>query len=488
LIFRTPVYNARAFLIQASSMLTSNIVSFVLAGVSFLLLAACAPQTVQTFRATPVAQGATAPIYTATFTVTPSATHTLTPTLTPSATLTATPTLTSSPTRTMTLTPTQPLYTLTAPSPDGAPPPFSGATPVLSATDGWTCGDFPCEDDVEGFLRRIQVPEGYRVELYGRFPGQVMQIAVGPDERLYATVLERGTRSGAVYALAPGGEAERYSSGFVSPVGLAFQPGTDVLYVSARVTLERGGGLWRVPAGGGMPEPVITDLPCCFMEIDNQPNGIVFGPDGYLYMGVGALTDHAEPSNPARMRNEDIQPLEASILRIQPHTGDIEVYAEGLRNPYDLTFTSDGQLYATDSGLLTGEGDRLLKVNEGAHLGWPYWTARGCEGCPPMSPRLEITPDLYSFPPYTLPRGIVAYTGAQFPRSHFDALFVALWNAVEGGQQIVRIDPQDINEEYVPEPFVTGLIRPVDVALAPGGSLLVADYVYGYVWRVVYEG
>jgi glucose/arabinose dehydrogenase len=315
-----------------------------------------------------------------------------------------------------------------------------------------------------------------------------MQIAVGPDERLYATVLENGTREGVVYALIQGGEPIRYSGDFVSPLGLAFQPGTDVLYVSGRVTLEQGGGLWRVPSGGGTPEPVITDLPCCFMSIDNQPNGIVFGPDGYLYMGIGALTDHTEPPRGTRQRNVDLQPLEASILRIQPHTGEVEVFASGLRNPYDVTFTSDGQFYATDNGLLTGQGDRLLQIHQGAHYGWPYWAGRGCEGCPSTPPRLDITPDLYTFPPYTLPRGIVAYTGSQFPAHQFDALFVALWNGIEGGQRIVRIDPSEIGDGYTPEPFVTGLIRPVDVAMDADGALLVADYVYGHVWRVIYVG
>jgi hypothetical protein len=458
-----------------------------LAGAMFWL-AACAPQQAQTFRATPISQAATAPIYTDTPTFTPS------PTLTSSSTLTLTPTWTPSPTLTPSLTltptsePTQPLFTLTPPLERGAPPPFNGATPELSATDGWTCGDFPCEEDTEGFLRRIQVPQGYHVEPYGRFPGQVMQMTVGPDGRLYATVLEQGTRNGAVYALAQGGEPERYSGDFVSPVGLAFQPGTDVLYVSARVTLEQAGGLWKTPAGGGEPEPVITDLPCCFMAVDNQPNGIAFGPDGFLYMGIGALTDHTEPPAGQRRRNLDVLPFEASILRIQPHTGEAETFAAGLRNPYDLTFTSDGQFYATDSGLLTGQGDRLLAINPGAHYGWPYWTARGCEGCPSVPPGLDITSDLLTLPDYSLPRGLVAYTGTQFPANQFDALFVALWNGTEGGQRIVRIVPGEIGEGYTPEPFVTGLIRPIDVTTAPDGALLVADYVYGHIWRVVYKG
>ena len=445
-------------------------------------LVACAPQQAQTFRATPVVQGATAPIYTDTPTLTLSHTFTSSPTVTNTPTLTPSRTFTSSP------APTQQLFTLTQPSSEGAPPAYESLPPLISPTDGWSCGDFPCEADTEGFLRRIQVPQGYRVELYGRFPGQVMQIAFGSDERLYATVLVDGTRNGAVYAMAADGDPVRYSDDFVSPVGLAFQPGTDVLYVSARVTLEQGGGLWRVLPGGGSPEAVTTDLPCCFMAIDNQPNGIIFAPDGYLYMGIGALTDHTEPPRGARQRNVDLQPFEASILRIQPHTGEIEVFAEGLRNPYDLTFTSDGQFYATDSGLLTGQGDRLLMVNEGAHYGFPYWTGRGCEGCPPTPPGLDVTPDLYTFVPYTLPRGIVAYTGAQFPENRFDTLFVALWNGIEGGQRIVRIDPAEIGEVYTPEPFVTGLIRPIDVTIAADGSLLVADYVYGHIWRVAFVG
>ena len=52
----------------------------------------------------------------------------------------------------------------------------------------------------------------------------------------------------------------------------------------------------------------------------------------------------------------------------------------------------------------------------------------------------------------------------------------------------IRVDPAAVAEGYVPDSFVTGLIRPIDVALAPDGALVIADYIYGHVWRVVYEG
>ena len=95
---------------------------------------------------------------------------------------------------------------------------------------------------------------------------------------------------------------------------------------------------------------------------------------------------------------------------------------------------------------------------------------------------------MLDFPPFTRPRGIVAYQGTQFPANMFDSLFVTLWNGVEGGQRVIRIDPQHVDDPgYVPEAFVTGLIRPIDVTVAPDGSLVVADYVYGNIWRVVYE-
>lgn len=362
---------------------------------------------------------------------------------------------------------------------------------AFSAANGWSCGDFPCADDIAAWLQRLQVPDGFEVGHYGQFPGQVRQIAVGRDGRLYGTVLENGTLTGAVYALDPdSGAVERYSDTLASPLGLAFQPGTDVLYVTARLVVEGGGLLLRIDENG-MSTTVLDDLPCCYLDVGSQPNGLTFGPDGLLYAGVGALTDRGESLQPDTQRFAEIGPEEAAILQIDPHTGIVTPYAQGIRNPYDLSFDVRGQLYASDIGLVTGQGDRVLAVDQSANYGWPYYRLRGCADCPPTRGQLEIAPDLLRLPDYSLPRGIVAYRGGQFPQNMQETLFVALWNGTDWAQRVLWIDPRDANltdETYQPLPFMTGLLRPTDVIVAPDGSLLVADFIYGHVWQVRYVG
>lgn len=376
-----------------------------------------------------------------------------------------------------------------------APPPAITPQPApLSATAGWSCDDFPCADDLDGWLQRIGVPPGFAVSLAGRFPGQPMQMTFGPDGRLYATVLENGTRGGAVFALDSDGQAERVTQSFISPVGLAFEPQTGALFITSRLTPSQGGALWRIDPETGETRLIRGDLPCCRTSIDQQPQGLTFGADGKLYMGVGALTDRGEPTEPERYRYATPQPFEASILRIDPATGEVEVVAGGLRDPYDLAFAPEGALYASDNGTVTGIGDRVVLVEGGAHYGWPFYRNRGCDDCPPTDFSLPLRPDLLTFAPFTLPRGLAVYSGQQFPANYVGSLFVALWNGVEGAQRVVRVEPAALpadpeqRAQVTPEPFVTGLIRPVDVAVSPDGALYVADFVYGLVWRVAWTG
>ncbi|MFN8374912.1 MAG: hypothetical protein U0694_18805 [Anaerolineae bacterium] len=130
---------------------------------------------------------------------------------------------------------------------------------------------FPCADDIAGSMSRIQVPAGFRLEFVGRFPGQPMQITYGSDGRLYATLLTDAARDGAVYAMDASGSSTFYAGPFVSPVGLAFQPGTDVLYVSSRVTTMQGGRCGGFTAMGACRNWLSVICPAVFRSSTISP-------------------------------------------------------------------------------------------------------------------------------------------------------------------------------------------------------------------------
>jgi glucose/arabinose dehydrogenase len=485
-------------------MMAKNSITLLLWGIILAVGAACAPNnTPQPIQVTVPQAANNAPVYTttptATNTYTPSPTFTVTATPTDTPTLTATATATATATFTPTITPTatsspvptQPLFTRTPVRPDGAPPAIDLLTPAVDTSAAWSCGSNPCADDIAGHLRRIQLPDGFSAAHAGTFSGRPQQIVYGADGALYATVWGNHDADDGVYVLPVGAsEAAIYATGIVTPVGLAFQPGTDVLYVSGR-TGNGDGAIFRVPSGGGAAGAVVTGLPNGWRPVDSAVNGMTFGPDGYLYVGVSAASDHGETPDGDGFREMDA--LEAAVLRVQPHTGEIARVAQGIRTPFDVTFDSRGRLYTTDSGTVYGAVDRLLDISTGGHYGFPYWGAFGCDVCPLTRRDIEYQPTLLPLLDYSLPRGVLAYTGTQFPQNFFDGVFVALWNDNGFGQRIAYVNPSAVpldpeeKRAFAPTPFMTGLLRPIDVVQSPDGGLTVLDSAFGHVWTVRYE-
>ncbi|HVF49769.1 MAG TPA: PQQ-dependent sugar dehydrogenase [Pyrinomonadaceae bacterium] len=93
---------------------------------------------------------------------------------------------------------------------------------------------------------------------------------------------------------------------------------------------------------------------------DHAPNGLAFGPDGMLYLAIGGNTNAGLPSQFFRWLDE--MPLGAGVLKIEPTPGGaVSLYATGLRNPYDLVWHSNGNLYVNDNGANGGLGNRPLQ-------------------------------------------------------------------------------------------------------------------------------
>jgi len=313
------------------------------------------------------------------------------------------------------------------------------------------------------------------VKYYGRVEGQPTSIAFSPvDGQLYIAI-----QAGTIYKMDSVGGISTYAGGYTVPTGIAFRPGTNQLYVSSRVRDENVGGESQVSiVNRGQ---LIGGLPCCYTYF-HAANGIAFGPDGFGYVGVGGRADHGEIlDGPNAGQQDELHPLEASILRFNPDTGEVSVYATGFRNPYDIAWDSNGQLWATDNTPDFDPPERLHRVVPGGLHGYPYYD---CDVCFSPPPGVTVMPPLATFTPSASPTGVAVYNGSQFP-GYNNAIFVALWSSFVGAQKIMHIGA---GGSSAPVNFATGFAAPIDVVTGPDGSLYVADWATGIIFQISYTG
>ena len=371
------------------------------------------------------------------------------------------------------------------PAPAATPTANVEATARPATRDYWACseGKAVCQDDPDDWLARIQVPPGFTVSHLVQLPSDVAptSITYGPNGLLYVATIPRPFKedfSGKIYVLTEDSTFKQYATGFLLPIGLAFRPGTSDLYVSSRA--GRFEGKVSLVQPDSVTHDVITGLPCCYTGMEHQPNGLVFGPDGLLYLAIGARTDHGEKlwDEPAGF----VYSREAGILRIWPDLGYVEPYVHGLRNPYDLDFDTLDRLWTDDNGPDFGLPDRVILVEKGAHYGFPYYGAASCADCLDPPPDLIISPAYAELPVHATPAGLTVYKGEQFPSVYLDSVLVALWNPGPGGK-IVRV-----HGDHQVDDFVTGLWGPIDIVNTPDGAIVVADYLSGRLFKVSWTG
>jgi glucose/arabinose dehydrogenase len=354
-------------------------------------------------------------------------------------------------------------------------------------------------------LSDLKLPSGFRIELYAEGLPSARQIAVGAKGTVF--VGSRGARN--VYALVDrnrdhkADEVKVIASGLTQPSGIAFRNGS--LYVAAVTRILRYDNIEdKLDAP---PEPVVV--------YDKLPAGqghtwkyLGFGPDGLLYVPVGA------PCNVCERLDE---PQFATILRMKPDGTGVEIFAQGVRNTVGFDWHPvTRELWFTDNGRdELGDDVPYDELNvapkPGLHFGFPY-CHQGDVKDPQFGdkkPCSDTERPAQFMGPHVAAIGMRFYTGTMFPREYRNAAFIALhgsWNRSQPSGYKVAVAKIDGRRVTSFEPFVDGFLkgirgtptatratgdamaRPSDVAMLPDGSLLISDDQGGRVFRVSYAG
>ena len=338
-------------------------------------------------------------------------------------------------------------------------------------------------------LERIVLPPGFRIDLLAKV-ANARQMALGDKNVLFvgsmaessvvAIQLDAGYRPQKTY---------RIASGLNMPVGVAYRAGT--LYVSAVSRILRYDDIEARLVHPPMPVVVTDELPA---ETHHGWKFIGFGPDGWLYVPVGAPCNICEP-DPDRY---------AAILRMKPDGSSLQVFASGIRNSVGFDWNPrDKTLWFTDNGRdMLGDdlpGDELdHAARAGMHFGYPYCHA-GTTADPEFGNKracAEFTAPALDLGPHVAALGMRFYKGTMFPAAYRNAIFIAehgSWNrSRKVGYRVVAVRLEG-DKAVSHDVFASGWLqgenawgRPADLLVLPDGSLLVSDDLAGAVYRISY--
>lgn len=347
-------------------------------------------------------------------------------------------------------------------------------------------------------LDKIRLPEGFTIEVYADSVPDARQMALSPSGVLYVG----SRRDGRVHAVVDsdgdmkGEEIFVIAEDLEMPSGLAYRDGS--LYVAAVSRILRYDDIDSHLKDPPEPVIVVDDLPT---ERHHGWKFIDFGPDGKLYVPVGAPCNVCERPDPF-----------ATVLRMNADGSEREVYARGIRNSVGFAWHPlTGELWITDNGSDNISDDPAItddlpscELNHapepGMHFGYPYYH----QGDTPDPEFGEgRTADEFVLPavllgPHVAPLGIDFYTGTMFPESYRNQAFIAehgSWNRREKiGYRVKLVHFDEDGLTTGQEVFAKGWLegdtnwgRPVDVETLPDGSILISDDQANAIYRVTYS-
>lgn len=340
-------------------------------------------------------------------------------------------------------------------------------------------------------LETIKLPPGFKISLYADHIPNARGMALGDSGTLFVGSMKAGN----VYAISNDPKHKNHrkvtiiATGLNLPVGVAYHDGA--LYVSDVNRILRYDNIEKQL--NNPPKPVIVNdsFP---KETHHGWKFIAFGPDGLLYVPVGAPCNNCLSDDPRY----------ATIMRMNPNGDNLEIFAQGIRNTVGFAWhPSTKVLWFTDNGrdmlgndLPPDELNSAPKI--GMNFGYPF-----CHGKAISDPEFNkqkscehFTPPVVELGPHVAALGMRFYTGKMFPAAYQGNIFIAehgSWNRDDPiGYRIMVVNPdKDSQQSY--QVFAEGWLqnnkawgRPADVQVMPDGSLLISDDTANAIYQITY--
>jgi glucose/arabinose dehydrogenase len=368
----------------------------------------------------------------------------------------------------------------------------NGPRPVARPKDAWP-----------------QVKPGFKVTSYATGLDEPRLVRCAPNGDLFVVESEAG-RIKVMRGVTPEGRAgqvELFASGLKQPFGVAFYPlgpSPQYIYVANTDSVVRFPYQSGDLKARGNPEVIVPDIPSGgrLRGGGHWTRDIAFSLDGKrMFVSVGSLSNADDTDNNPGEKDR------ADILVFDPAGKGRRVFAWGIRNPVGIAIEPGTGALWTSVNERDELGDDLVPdyvthVQEGGFYGWPWFYMGGNQdprlaGKHPELKSKVITPDVL-FQSHHASLQMVFYDGKQFPAEYSGHIFAAhhgSWNrSNRTGYEVVRVPIKNGQATGEYEDFMTGFVlpdsnvwgRPVGVAVAQDGALIVTDDASNIVWRVSY--
>jgi glucose/arabinose dehydrogenase len=366
------------------------------------------------------------------------------------------------------------------------------ASKVVTVADD---GSVPAVTEASGKLplSKIRLPAGFSISVFAEVEN-ARSMVITPSGTLFV-----GSRSeDKVYALKDtdgDNVADKkwiIASDLNEPNGVAFKDGD--LYVAEVSKISK---FPSIESNLAKPGKLVTIYDKYPTETHHGWKYIAFGPDGKLYVPVGAPCNICESK----------EAVYASITRMNADGSGMEVFANGVRNSVGFTWHPETkEMWFTDNGRdMLGDDIPPCELNTapkaGMHFGYPY-----CHGGTIRDPEFgskrpcsDFTKPAQVLGPHVAPLGLKFYTGSMFPESYKGNIFIAehgSWNRTKKIGYRLSLVRLSAGKATGYETFASGWLddatqsvwgRPVDVILLPDGSMLVSDDYANVIYRIAYK-